>query len=96
VPGSKVDFRKKLAIVPYLLLVLFMTAEVVHQHQTAQTSCAWCSTAHIPVISGPVTPYAFLGGTGEAVAVLVRTEKSLLLIPFQLIRPPPNPSKHRT
>jgi hypothetical protein len=94
--ASKPDFRKKVAVILCLLLAFFMTAEAGHKHPTVQTSCAWCSSAHVPAVPGPVTPFAFLHNTGEAVAVMVRTEKSLLVIPFQLIRPPPSPSKYRT
>jgi hypothetical protein len=93
---SKLDFRKKIAAGLCLLMVLFMTAEARHQHQAAQTSCAWCSIAHVPATPGPVTPYAFLNSTGETVALLVHPEKSMLLIPFQLIRPPPTPYDSRT
>jgi hypothetical protein len=92
----KPDFRKKTAVLLCLLLALFMTAEAGHMHQTAQNSCAWCSTAHVPAVAGPVTPFAVLHNTGETIASLVRTEKSLRLIPFALIRPPPIPSDYRT
>jgi hypothetical protein len=94
--GLKPDLRQKMAVMLCLLLVLFMTAEAGHMHQTAQSSCAWCSSAHVLAVAGPAAPCTSLINTGEAIALSVRTEKSLLLIPFQLIRPPPAPFEYRT
>jgi hypothetical protein len=92
------ELRKKLAIFPCVLLVVFMTAEIGHRHEKPgvfQSTCAWCAVAHVPEVRVSVLPSVFSDSTGEKVTPLVRTERSLLLTPLPRIRPPPHFPKDR-
>jgi hypothetical protein len=84
---------KALAMLLCVLLAVFMTAEAAHHHAPPgvlqHASCSWCSSAHSATILIFVLPSGPSGNAGEAVALLDHAEKPLLLIPLQLIRPPP-------
>jgi hypothetical protein len=76
-----------------VLLAIFMTAEAAHHHALPgalqHSCCSWCLSAHSATIHIFVLPSGPSGNAGEAVELQERAEKPLLLIPLQLIRPPP-------
>ena len=90
--ASRTCLRKPLALLVCVLLAIFMTAEAAHHHAppgALHDSCSWCLSAHSATIHIFVLPSGPSGNAGEAVALEERAEKPLLLIPLQLIRPPP-------
>jgi hypothetical protein len=90
---SRTHSGKTLAVTLCVLLAIFMTAEAAHHHAPPgvlqHNSCSWCLSAHSATILISVLLSGPSENAGETVVFLERAEKSLLLIPVQLIRPPP-------
>lgn len=87
--------RKLLALVLSLLLVVFMTAEVAHNHASgavdlsAAAHCQLCAVAHVGSISQPSWLTAHVQHLIGQVALAEPSLTSRLAIPTAFIRPPP-------
>jgi hypothetical protein len=81
-----------------VLLMVFMTVEVAHRHTPSgklqHDTCHWCATSHLATISVLTLTPGPSEVAGETIALLECNGESLLMVPPQLIRPPPFTSKY--
>ena len=93
VTRSSFHFGRAIAIILCVLLMVFMTVEVAHRHTPSgklqHDTCHWCATSHLATILVLTLPPGPSEIAGETIALLECNGESLLLVPPQLIRPPP-------
>ena len=81
-----------------VLLMVFMTVEVAHRHTPSgklqHDTCHWCATSHLATILVLAHTPGPSEVAGETIALLECNGESLLMVPPQLIRPPPFTSKY--
>jgi hypothetical protein len=98
VKRSSSQFGKAIAIMLCVLLMVFMTVEVVHRHTPSgklqHDTCHWCATSHLATILVLTLSPGPSEVAGETIALLECNGESLLTIPPQRIRPPPFTSKY--
>ena len=95
---SSSQFGKAIAIMLCVLLMVFMTVEVAHRHTPSgklqHDTCHWCATSHLATILVLTLTPGPSEVAGETIALLECNGESLLMVPPQLIRPPPFTSKY--